>query len=105
MKRVDGANRVGIETGRMKAESALYLFRPTRAISNFAKTPAGTPNPSGEAMLVLLHGYSSVGGLPIFVDGELVGSIGVGGMAPDAASGTYPDEQCAHAGMDAVFKK
>lgn len=105
MKRVDGANRVGIETARMKAESALYLFRPTRAIRDFAQTANGTPSPGGEAMLVQLHGYISVGGLPIVVDGEVVGSIGVGGMAPNAAQGNYPDEQCAQAGIDAVFKR
>jgi glc operon protein GlcG len=105
MARVDGANKVGNETARMKAESALYLFRPTRAVKDFAQTPAGAPSPGGEAMLVLLHGYISVGGLPIVVDGEVVGAIGVGGMAPNAAQGFYPDEQCAQAGIDAVFKK
>jgi uncharacterized protein GlcG (DUF336 family) len=105
MKRVDGANKVGVETARMKAESALYLFRPTKAVKDFAQAPGGGPNPGGEAMLVLLHGYISVGGLPIFVDGELVGAIGVGGMAPNAAKGIYPDEQCAQAGIDAVFKR
>jgi len=105
VKRVDGANRVGVETARMKAQSALYLFRPTKAVSNFAKTPSGAPNPGGEAMLVLLNGYTSAGGLPIVVDGEVVGAVGVGGMAPDQAQGIYPDEQCAQAGIDAVFKK
>jgi glc operon protein GlcG len=105
VKRVDGANRVGVETARMKAQSALYLFRPTRTISNFAKTPSGAPSPGGEAMLVLLNGYISAGGLPIVVDGEVVGAVGVGGLAPDQAQGVYPDEQCAQAGIDAVFKK
>jgi glc operon protein GlcG len=105
MKRVDGANRVGVETGRMKAETALYLFRPTRDVANFAKTPTGAPNPGGEAMIIQLHGYGSVGGLPIFVKGELVGAIGVGGLAPDASKNYYPDEQCAQAGIDAVFSK
>jgi len=105
IKRVDGANRVGIETARMKAQSALYLFRPTRSIADFAKTPSGAPSPGGEAMLVLLNGYISAGGLPIVVDGEVVGAIGVGGMAPNPAQGIYPDEQCAQAGIDAVFKK
>jgi glc operon protein GlcG len=105
MKRVDGANRVGVETARMKAQSALYLFRPTKDVANFAKTPAGAPNPGGEAMLILLNGYTSAGGLPILVDGEVVGSVGVGGMAPDQAHGIFPDEQCAQAGIDAVFKK
>lgn len=105
MKRVDGANKVGIETARMKAETALYLFRPTSAVKDFARTPSGAPSPGGEAMLVLLHGYISVGGLPIVVGGEVVGSIGVGGMAPNAAQGIYPDEQCAQAGIEAVFPK
>lgn len=105
MKRVDGANKVGIETGRMKAESALYLFRPSKAIGDFAKGPNGAPNLAGVASMIQLNGYSSAGGLPILVDGEVVGAIGVGGMAPDQAHGVYPDEQCAQAGIDAVFKK
>ncbi len=105
VKRVDGASRVGVETARMKAESALYLFRPTKAVADFAKTASGAPSPGGEAMIVKLGGYSSAGGLPIFLEGEVVGSIGVGGMAPDAARGIFPDEQCAQAGIDAVFKK
>ena len=89
----------------MKAESALYLFRPSRAIGDFAKTPTGAPNPVGEAMIIQLNGYPSAGGLPILVDGELAGAVGVGGMAPDQAHGIYPDEQCAEAGIGAVFKK
>jgi glc operon protein GlcG len=105
VKRIDGANRVGIETARMKAQSALYLFRPTKAIGNFAQTPSGAPSPVGEAMLILLNGYPSAGGLPIVMDGEVIGAIGVGGMAPDQAQGIFPDEQCAQAGIEAVFKK
>jgi len=105
IKRIDGANRVGIETARMKAESALYLFRPTKTIGDFAKTPSGAPNNVGEAMLIQLNGYPSAGGLPIVIDGEVVGAVGVGGMAPDQAQGMFPDEQCAQAGIDAVFKK
>jgi glc operon protein GlcG len=104
MKRVDGANKVGVETARMKAESSLYLFRPTSAVREFAQTRSGAPSPGGEAMLVLLHGYISAGGLPIMVDGEVVGAIGVGGLAPNAAQRIFPDEQCAQAGIDAVFK-
>ena len=56
-------------------------------------------------MLILLNGYPSAGGLPIVVDGQLIGAVGVGGMAPDQAQGIFPDEQCAQAGIDAVFKK
>ncbi len=105
MKRVDGANKVGVETGRMKAQSALYLFRPTKSIGDFTKTPSGGQNLAGVASLIQLNGYSSAGGLPILVDGEVVGAVGVGGMAPNQAEGVFPDEQCAQAGIDAVFKK
>jgi uncharacterized protein GlcG (DUF336 family) len=107
-QRVDGVNKGGVETGRMKAESALYLFRVTSGISNFAKTPSGAANPGGEAILVLLKGYMSAGGLPTMVDGEVAGSIGVGGMAPNPPNQTqvlFSDEQCAQAGIDAVLKK
>jgi uncharacterized protein GlcG (DUF336 family) len=37
------------------------------------------------------------GGLPIEIDGEIVGGIGVGG-----APGAHLDDACAQAGLDAI---
>ena len=105
MKRVDGSSRIGVVTGKMKADTALYFSRSSKDTQGFFRTPTGETNPNGLVQNILLGGYPSPGGLPIVVDGAVIGAIGVGGMVPDAARGIWPDEQCAQAGIDAVFKK
>jgi uncharacterized protein GlcG (DUF336 family) len=74
-----------------KARSAARFKRPTKA---FQDVLAG----GGEGLRMLgLEGAVPVeGGVPIVVDGKIVGAIGVSG-------GTSPqDGQCARAGADAV---
>lgn len=106
MKRLDGTTKIGVETAKMKADSALYLFSPTRNFQNFVRPrPDGQPNLTGVVLLQLLNAYTSIGGLPIVVDGAVIGAVGVGGMVPDMARDIVPDEQCAQAGIDAVFPK
>lgn len=103
MKRIDGTTKIGVETGKMKAESALYLFRSSKDVGDFARAPGGAPNPTGIVMLGQLNGFPAPGGLPIVVDNAVVGAVGVGGMVPDPARNYWPDEICAQAGIDAVF--
>lgn len=103
MKRVDGATKIGVETGKMKADSALYLFRSSKDVGEFARAPGGVANPTGIVMLGQLNGYPAPGGLPIIVNNAVVGAVGVGGMVPDPARDYYPDEVCAQMGIDAVF--
>jgi uncharacterized protein GlcG (DUF336 family) len=43
--------------------------------------------------------FTNSGGLPIVVDGEMIGSIGVGGLTGD----WLVDENCAIEGLKAVF--
>lgn len=103
MKRIDGATKIGVETGKMKADSALYLFRSSKDVGEFARAPGGAANPTGIVMLQQLDGYPAPGGLPIIVNGAVIGAVGVGGMVPNPAEDYWPDEVCAQAGIDAVF--
>ena len=69
-----------------KARAAATYQRPTRA---FADTIAK----AGPAVLSLGGIFASPGGLPIMVDGRVVGAVGVSGVTGDQ------DEQCAKAGI------
>ena len=55
--------------------------------------PNGTPRSTTYFNL-----FSNAGGLPIVVDGQMIGSIGVGGGAGPGA-----DENCAIEGLKAAF--
>ena len=48
-------------------------------------------------MAILLKNFMAGGGLPVVINGQVAGAIGVGG-SPD-------DEGCARVGIDAVFGK
>jgi uncharacterized protein GlcG (DUF336 family) len=72
-----------------KAKAAAMYRRPTRA---FATAIAK----GGPAVMTLPGVIASPGGLPIFVEGKVVGAIGVSGVTGDQ------DEQCAKAGLAAM---
>lgn len=89
--RMDGAQLLGIEGCQRKAFTALFGVG-TEDIFQVVKDD-----------LSLLHGISHFanatfigGGLPIIIDGEVVGGIGVGGGTVEE------DVACAHAGIDAL---
>jgi uncharacterized protein GlcG (DUF336 family) len=76
-----------------KARSAARFKRPTKAFQDMLAA-------GGDGWRVLgLQGAVSVeGGIPIVIDGKIVGAIGVSG-------GTSPqDGQCARAGVDAAVQ-
>ncbi len=74
-----------------KARSAALFKRPTKALQD--ALAAG-----GEGLRVLrIQGAVPVeGGIPLMIDGKIVGAIGVSGGAP------AQDGQCAKAGADAI---
>ena len=72
-----------------KAKTAAMYRRPTRVFANVIAK-------SGPAVMTLPGVIASPGGLPIFVDGKVVGGIGVSGVTGDQ------DEQCAKAGLAAM---
>ena len=90
-QRLDGTQYASIRIAHGKARTALEFKRPTKALDD---TIAG-----GGAGLRLLSvgGVTAIeGGLPILVDGKIVGSIGVSGVT------SQQDAQIARAGADAV---
>ena len=72
-----------------KARAAATFQRPTRAfVDAIAK--------AGPATLSLGAIYASPGGIPLMVDGKVVGAVGVSGVTGDQ------DEQCSKAGASSM---
>ena len=88
--RMDGQTPIAIETGLKKAETALYVKDSTHVLANRAA------NNVGQLIRYPMLGVLPVsGGLPIVVNDQLIGAIGVGG--------SNMDEECAYAGLTAVL--
>ena len=91
--RGDGAGPHSTDSSTKKAYTASTLRKPT---SELAETVAKNPAAQGLRDIsdkILLLG----GGLPIEMEGEVVGGIGVGG-----APGGHLDAACAQAGLDSI---
>jgi len=88
LERMDGAPNLSPETATRKAWTAAMTRIPTKAAEDMVKDrPA----------LVGFPGQLRVqGGLPIVVEGECVGAVGVSGVA------SHEDEQVARAGIGAL---
>jgi uncharacterized protein GlcG (DUF336 family) len=92
---MDGVFPIGVETGLMKAQTALY------ARSSSAVVASRFPTLEGRAIRMDLGKESGLsyyfvgGGLPIVVENNLIGSIGVGGG--------NMDEQCAYTALTKVL--
>src|ERR1043166_8137307 len=93
-ERGDGQIYPNMHTAMLKAQTALQTRRPT-SIPNaqLRNDPSGTPR-----QLVQFGFFTNSGGIPIVVDGEMIGAIGVGGGA-----GGGGDENCAIEGLKATF--
>lgn len=93
-ERMDNTQTGSIGVAQDKAVSAAMFRRPTKA---FQDAVAG----GGAGLRILtLRGASAVeGGLPITVDGKIVGGIGVSGGSAEQ------DGVCAKAGADALAAK
>ena len=86
---MEGAGANSIDTALLKAKSALRWRRPTSEMNKIVR--------SGQNLApTFMHDFPQPGALPIMVDGEMIGSMGV-----SSADG----EKCAQAAIDAVFKK
>ena len=72
--RMDGQVPINIETAKLKAESVLYTRDSTHTRANQVAN-----NLSLQMRWAPLGVFPVSGGLPILVDGELIGAIGVGG--------------------------
>ena len=85
---MEGAAPNAIETALLKAKSALRWRRPTSETNKMVRT--------GENLApTFMNDFPQPGALPILVNGQVIGAMGVSG-----ADG----EKCAQAAIDAVFK-
>ena len=93
MARADGAGSHTVDSSRKKAYTAASFRRPTTELAELInKAPALQSLRQINDQVLMLGG-----GLPIEIDGEIVGGIGVGG-----APGAHLDDACAQAGLDAI---
>jgi len=91
MERMDGQNYNNIKTALLKAQTALRTRQPTSIRAAQLKN-----DPSGLARSVYQYNFFGVaGGIPIVVDGQMIGAVGVGGG--------NADEACAIEGLKATF--
>jgi glc operon protein GlcG len=85
---MEGASANSIDTALLKAKSALRWHRPTSEMNKIVRT--------GQNLApTFMRDFPQPGALPIVVDGQVIGAMGVSG-----ADG----EKCAQAAIDAVFK-
>jgi uncharacterized protein GlcG (DUF336 family) len=91
--RADGAGPHTTSSSSKKAYTAASLRRPTGELAEMVgKMPAVQGLRDMDDKILILGG-----GLPIEIDGEVVGGIGVGG-----APGGHLDEACAAAGLTSI---
>ena len=87
--RMDGQVPINIETARLKAESVLYTRDSSHARANQVANSL-----SLQMRWAPLGVFPVAGGLPIIVDGQMIGAIGVGGG--------NKDEECAYEALTTV---
>jgi uncharacterized protein GlcG (DUF336 family) len=92
---MDGVLPIGVETGLMKAKTALYARSSTAAVAQRFKDVDGRLIRLNLGKEEGLSYYFVSGGLPIIVDDQLIGAIGVGGG--------NADEQCAYQALVKVL--
>jgi uncharacterized protein GlcG (DUF336 family) len=92
---MDGVVPIGVETGLMKAKTVLYARSSSRAVAERFPTVEGRLFRMDLGKEQGLSYYFVGGGLPILVEGQMIGAIGVGGG--------NMDEQCAHAALTKVL--
>ncbi len=94
MERMDGQVFNNIRTAMLKAQTSLQTRQPTSVRTvQLRNEPAGLPR-----QIAQFEFFTNSGGIPIVVDGQMIGAIGVGGGA-----GGGGDENCAIEGLKATF--
>ena len=80
---MDGVLPIGAETGLMKAKTALYARMPSALVAQRFSTVEGRVIRLDLGKEEGLSYYFVGGGLPIVVDNQLIGAVGVGGGNAD----------------------
>jgi len=92
---MDGVLPIGAETGLMKAKTALYARSSSAVVAQRFKDVDGRLIRLDLGKAEGLSYYFVSGGLPIVVDDQLIGAVGVGGG--------NADEQCAYQALQKVL--
>ena len=96
MDRMDGQGYLNMITAEMKARTALMLRAPSKTLMNNV-----IEDPTRELQYIQLNEFPNSGGLPIVVNKQLIGAVGVGGSAPRVP--VWSDEICAHKALVEVI--
>ena len=95
--RMDGQNKINIDTAMMKARTVLNTRQPSKATMN-----AVLQGRSSELRQFSFGTFANSGGLPIVINGnQFIGAIGVGGSAPKPPE--WSDEICAWRALTKVM--
>src|SRR5215467_5756296 len=90
MHRMDGEGWIQINATEQKARTALRTRAPSHVLTNRnIQDPFTNQNMAGYGLT------TQEGGLPIIVNGKVIGAIGVGGIPPAERTATYGEEMCA----------
>jgi glc operon protein GlcG len=96
MDRMDGQGYFNIVTADMKARTALLGREPSKNRMNRV-----IQDPTQELQQIQLGFFTNSGGLPIVVNKQMIGAVGVGGSAPRVP--VWSDEICAHKALVEVI--
>jgi uncharacterized protein GlcG (DUF336 family) len=91
LEKMDATQTGSVKVAIGKARSAALFKRPTKVFQDAVASGGG-----GLRILALEGGVPLDGGLPIVMDGKIVGAIGVSGATGEQ------DAQCAKAGVDTL---
>lgn len=92
LHRLDDTQWASVQVAERKAHSAVGFRRPTQALEDALNGPGGM-------RILALDGATPLqGGLPLLVDGRIVGAIGISGVTGEQ------DSQIAKAGVSALAK-
>ena len=94
--RMDGQGYLNIITADMKARTALMTRAPSKLVMNRV-----IQDPNAELQLIQLGEFANSGGLPVVVNKQLIGVVGVGGSAPRPP--VWSDEICGHKALEEVI--
>ena len=92
MHKLDNTQHLGVDIAIAKAKTSVNLRRSTKKLDDAL---AG-----GASRLLAIEGLMPIaGGIPIIIDGKIIGAVGVSGVTPEQ------DDQAAQAGVDALLLK
>ena len=92
LERMEGVQLGSLAIAQEKARTAAIFRRPSKVFSERIADGA-------TALMTIPNMIALEGGLPITVDGQVIGGVGVSGVRSDQ------DAQIAQAGIDALLKK